>query len=76
MMVYVRGMTLNPEDLITRADAAERAGVNPRTIDNWRRAGLLSTYAKRGGDARIYVSATEVDRQTAYQKVPAQRSGS
>lgn len=34
--------------LISRQEAAEKAGVSPRTIDYWRRRQYLTTYKRRG----------------------------
>lgn len=65
-------MTRTPEDLITRKQAADRAGVTPRTVDNWRRGGLLTTYTKRGSRTLVWVSAADVDTLTRAQAVPAQ----
>ena len=55
--------------LITRQEAAERVGVHPRTIDNWRQAGLLITYRRRGSrsDPRVLIDAVELDRLTRAQ---------
>lgn len=66
-------MTPAPKNLITRAEAAARAGVDPRTIDNWRRLGLLTTYTKRGSrtEARVLIDPAQLDKVTA--PVPAQR---
>ena len=47
--------------LITRQEAAARAGVSPRTIDNWRKIGLLTTYSQRGVKERIRVDQAELD---------------
>jgi hypothetical protein len=66
-------MTRTPDDLITRKQAAERAGVTPRTVDNWRRAGLLTTYTRRGSQSTVWVSAAAVDQLTVATVVPAQR---
>lgn len=76
--MYVDEMTTTPKNLITRAEAAVRAGVDPRTIDNWRQAGLLTTYSKRGGrgEPRVLIDPAQLDKITAPQPVPAQRSGS
>lgn len=38
---------------LTRKQAADRAGVGVRTVDNWRRAGKLTTYRTRGHQVRI-----------------------
>ena len=67
-------MTRTPDDLITRKQAADRAGVTPRTVDNWRRAGLLTTYTKRGSQTLVWVSAAQVDTLTVAQVVPVQRT--
>lgn len=44
---------MDPENLITRKQAATRAGVDVRTVDYWRRAGKLKTYRTRGRHVRI-----------------------
>lgn len=62
-------MVNTPKNLITRGEAAKRAGVNPRTIDNWRKAGLLKTYMIRGGPQRIRVDASELEKLTTPQPV-------
>jgi len=54
------------EDLITRSEAAELAGVGDRTIDRWRRSGLLQTYYPsaspqvRGRSSWVLVSRDEL----------------
>lgn len=61
--------------LITRAQAAERAGVHVRTIDRLRRSGFLDTY-RRLGERTIYVDQDQLDTATKPMKiVPAQRQG-
>lgn len=39
--------------MITRKEAATRAGVDVRTVDYWRREGKLTTYRTRGRHIRI-----------------------
>lgn len=59
------------KNLITRVQAAARAGVSPRTIDNWRKEGLLTTYTRRGSTvARVLIDQDELDRVTSVQPVP------
>jgi phage terminase Nu1 subunit (DNA packaging protein) len=68
-------MTQTPQNLITRKQAASRAGVDPRTVDNWRRAGLLTTYTKRGSRTLVWIDADQLDSLTRPQPVvPAQRT--
>ena len=45
--------------LITRKQAATRAGVDVRTVDNWRRVGKLTTYRTRGH--RVLVDQAQLD---------------
>lgn len=69
-------MTQTPQNLITRKQAADRAGVDPRTVDNWRRAGLLTTYTKRGSRTLVWLDAEELESLIQpVQVVPAQRQG-
>jgi len=46
-------------DLITRAEAASIAGVHIRSVDNWRRSGLLRSYrpphGTRGPRGTMYI---------------------
>lgn len=68
-------MTQTPENLITRKQAADRAGVSPRTIDRWRRMALLTTYRRLVGPAVVLVDPVELDAlQKTVQAVPAQRT--
>jgi excisionase family DNA binding protein len=46
-------LSMDPENLITRKQAAIRAGVDIRTVDYWRREGKLTTYRTRGYHVRI-----------------------
>lgn len=48
-----------PQVLITRNEAAERAGVRPRTIDYWRRHGKIKTY--KNGRGQVFLDADEID---------------
>lgn len=48
-------MTHTPTSLITRIEAAHRAGVSPRTIDRWIRQERLIKYV----DAQGHVSVDE-----------------
>ncbi len=59
--VYIRRMTQTPQNLITRKQAADRAGVHPRTIDRYRRSGLLKTYTFRGLQTTVWIDAEELD---------------
>lgn len=59
--------------LITRQQAAERAGVHVRTIDRLRASGFLDTY-KRRGERTIYVDQNDVDLCFRPERVPAQRT--
>lgn len=56
-------MAKHTNTLITRQEAAARAGVSPRTIDNWRKDGLLTTYTRRASSrtARIMVDGDQLD---------------
>lgn len=65
-------MTDTPRKLITRKQAADRARVNPRTIDRWRRLGLLTTYTHRGLAVTVWLDPDELDRLLS-PVVPAQR---
>jgi predicted site-specific integrase-resolvase len=47
-------------DLITRRGAADRAGVDVRTVDYWRRTGKLTEH--RDGRGRVWVEVEELDR--------------
>ena len=74
--MYVGRMTPTPENLITRAEAAARAGVDQRTIDNWRTANLLTTYTKRGSrtEPRVFIDPVQLDRLIS--PVPVSSGGS
>lgn len=61
-------MTETPKNLITRKAAADRAKVHPRTIDNWRAQGHLTTYRSRR--YFVMIDPAELDRHTA---APAER---
>ena len=50
---------MDTHDLITRKQAADRAGVDVRTVDYWRGRGKLTTYRTRGRHVRI--SQAELD---------------
>jgi excisionase family DNA binding protein len=52
-------MTNTPGNLISRQDAADRAGVGIRTVDHWRRTGKISTY--RDGLGHVRLDPEEVD---------------
>jgi predicted site-specific integrase-resolvase len=69
-------MTQTPRKLISREQAAERAGVSPRTIDRWRRLGLLTTHTYKGLRMKIWIDPRELDhvRQPRL-TVPAQKQG-
>jgi predicted site-specific integrase-resolvase len=68
-------MSRTTPKLITRAQAAERAGVNVRTIDRLRQSGFLDTY-KRRGERTVYVDQDQLDLATKPMVVvPAQRTG-
>lgn len=45
---------------ITRIQAADRAGVNVRTVDLWFRSGKLTRH--RDGRGRIWVEVEELER--------------
>lgn len=66
-------MSRTPENLITRTQAAERAGVHPATIDRLRKAGKLKTYRVLGR-REIHVDPAELDR-LVLTVVPAQKQG-
>jgi len=65
-------MTDTPKNLITRDQAAERAGVHPATIDRLRKAGKLATY-RRLGNRAVLIDQDALDALTL-QVVPAQRT--
>ena len=69
-------MTHTPETLITRAEAAARAGVSVPTVDYWRRTDRLTTHKNDLGHVRV--DADELDRLIIQKpvSVPEQRSGS
>lgn len=60
-----------PEILISRKAAAERAKVHPRTIDMWRSTGKIKTY--RDGRKRIWLDPEEIDKMGTVQIVPVQQ---
>jgi hypothetical protein len=66
-------MTHTPQNLITRNEAAARAGVGPRTIDYWRKHEKITTYWNARGQVRL--DPEEIDDLTAFapKPVPAQR---
>jgi predicted site-specific integrase-resolvase len=71
-------MSSTQKNLITRTEAAARAGVDRRTIDRWRSSGLLPTYTRRAGrtEPRVMIDADELDKLITPKLVPAQRGGS
>lgn len=52
---------MTEEDLLTRAEAAARLGVHPRTLDRWARAGALP-YVTLGPGKRRRYRVANVDR--------------
>jgi excisionase family DNA binding protein len=56
-------MTHDTERWLTREQAAQRAGVHVRTIDNMLRDGTLTRY-KRRGSRRVEISADQLDAAT------------
>lgn len=66
-------MTRTRENLITKAQAAERAGVHRATIDRLRKAGKLTTYRELG-DRSVLIDPEELDA-LKLRVVPAQRKG-
>ncbi len=58
-------------NLITRKQAAERAGVHPRTIDRYRALGLLTTYERIGSQERVWIDREELEELIK----PVQKTG-
>lgn len=65
----VPGMTHTPLNLITRDEAAVRAGVKIRTIDHWRREQKIKTY--RNGAGHVRLDADEIDEFLTMKAVSA-----
>jgi len=61
---------MDPENLITRKQAADRAGVDVRTVDYWRRVGKLTTYRTRGHHVRIDPAQLDSYLKVAPEKHP------
>lgn len=64
-------LDMNPENLITRKEAADRAGVDVRTVDYWRGRGRLTTYRTRGRHVRIDPAELDDYLKTAPEKQTA-----
>jgi excisionase family DNA binding protein len=45
---------------LTKAQAAELAGVKPRTIDRWIKDGRLTKYKAGPNSRRVFLNATEI----------------
>lgn len=56
----MRVRQLAPEDSLSKAEAAKRAGVTPRTINRWVSQGYLTKYV--GQVNRVRISQRELDR--------------
>ena len=64
-------LDMDPENLITRRQAATRAGVDVRTVDYWRTRGKLTTYRTRGRHVRIDPAELDDYLKTAPEKQDA-----
>lgn len=62
-------MTDTPRNLITRAEACDRAGVSMRTMDRWLFTGRLTKYTDARGQVRV--DADELESRIAYQPAGA-----
>lgn len=71
-MCTLTPMTDTPRKLITRQQAADRAGVNLRTIDRWRRLNLLRSHTFRGLQVTVWIDPADLDA-LLHPAVPAQR---
>lgn len=61
-------------DWLTRQEAADRAGVTVRTIDNWVLNGVLTKHL--GGIRRVRIDAAELDAFLAPRIAGADRAAS
>ncbi|MQA25835.1 MAG: helix-turn-helix domain-containing protein [Micromonosporaceae bacterium] len=59
---------LRAKGLLTMAEIAERLGVHPTTIKNWRRAGLLPSHKANDKNERLFEPPTPGDPRLAAQQ--------
>lgn len=57
--------TTAPIELLSRADAAERAGVHPNSIDYWVKRGWLRPYATVGVRTKLFLPV-DVDATASF----------
>lgn len=60
-------MSPTPIELLSRADAAMRAGVHPNSIDYWVKRGWLRPYATVGVRTKLFLPV-DVDATASYRQ--------
>jgi hypothetical protein len=69
MYILCMTTTQRPKIPLTRNEAAARAGVQPRTIDYWRRTKKITTF--KDGRGHVWLDAEEIDALSEIKPVSA-----